>query len=141
MRSAAADRVPPGIANNLSGIAATPGRRFRDRLSPEVGPRAGGDASTVHASCCHGARGCRLAAFFNAWASRAARPRATVRAGGGPTPAPARAKEALIEALPLEERILRRAYELYVERGNQSGSELDDWLQAEQEVLQAQEQR
>jgi Protein of unknown function (DUF2934) len=52
-------------------------------------------------------------------------------------PAPANARKALIEALPLEELIQRRAYELYVERGNQSGSELDDWLQAEEEVLQA----
>jgi hypothetical protein len=58
-------------------------------------------------------------------------------AGGDPMPAPAKAMEAPIEALPLEERIQRRAYELYVERGNQSGSELDDWLQAEQEVKQA----
>jgi hypothetical protein len=56
--------------------------------------------------------------------------------GGDPMPAPAKAKEAPIEALPLEEQIQRRAYELYVERGNQSGSEIDDWLQAEQEVLQ-----
>jgi hypothetical protein len=55
-------------------------------------------------------------------------------------PATAKAREAPIEALPLEERIRRRAYELYVERGNQSGSELDDWAQAEDEVLQAQEQ-
>jgi len=55
-------------------------------------------------------------------------------------PAPAPAKETSIEALPLEERIRRRAYELYVERGNQSGSELDDWLQAEEEVLRSQEQ-
>jgi hypothetical protein len=65
---------------------------------------------------------------------------ATVIAGGDPMPAPAKAKEAPIEVLPLEERIQRRAYELYVERGNQSGSELDDWLQAEEEVLQAQKQ-
>jgi hypothetical protein len=43
-------------------------------------------------------------------------------------PAPARAKEALIEALPLEDRIHRGAYELYTQRGSQSGSELDDWL-------------
>jgi hypothetical protein len=64
---------------------------------------------------------------------------ATVIAGGDPMPAPAKAREAPIEALPLEECIQRRAYELYVERGNQSGSELDDWLQAEQEVLQTQE--
>ena len=55
-------------------------------------------------------------------------------------PASARAKETPIEALPLEERIRRRAYELYVDRGNQSGSELDDWLQAEEEILQGQEE-
>jgi hypothetical protein len=54
-------------------------------------------------------------------------------------PAPARAKETPIEVLPLEERIRVRAYELYVERGNQSGSELDDWLQAEEEVLQSEQ--
>jgi hypothetical protein len=54
-------------------------------------------------------------------------------------PAPARAKEPPIETLPLEERIQRRAYELYVQRGNQSGPELDDWLQAEEEVLWARE--
>jgi Protein of unknown function (DUF2934) len=55
-------------------------------------------------------------------------------------PAPARAKETPIEELPLEERIRRRAYELYVERGNQFGSEVDDWLQAEEEALHTQEQ-
>jgi DUF2934 family protein len=55
-------------------------------------------------------------------------------------PAAARAKGTPIEDLPLEERIRRRAYELYVERGNQSGSEVDDWLQAEEEeALHAQE--
>lgn len=54
--------------------------------------------------------------------------------------APARAKQAAIDTLPLQERIRRRAYELYVERGNQSGSELDDWLQAEDEILQAREE-
>jgi hypothetical protein len=55
-------------------------------------------------------------------------------------PAPARAKEASIETLPLEERIQRRAYELYVQRGNQSGSEMDDWLQAEEEIRRAEEE-
>jgi hypothetical protein len=55
-------------------------------------------------------------------------------------PAPAPAKETSIEALPLEERIRRRAHELYVERGNETGSELDDWLQAEEEVLHSQQQ-
>ena len=50
-------------------------------------------------------------------------------------PASARALETQIEELPLEERIRRRAYELYLERGNQSGSALEDWLQAEEEIL------
>ena len=35
-----------------------------------------------------------------------------------------------------EERIRRRAHEIYLRRGNQPGSELDDWLQAEREFLQ-----
>ena len=55
-------------------------------------------------------------------------------------PALARAKELPSESLSLEEQIQRRAYELYVERGNQSGSEIDDWLQAEEEILESQEQ-
>ncbi len=52
-------------------------------------------------------------------------------------PAPAGAKKPPIETLSLEERIRRRAYELYVLRGNESGSELDDWLQAESEIRSA----
>ena len=44
------------------------------------------------------------------------------------------------ENLPLEEQTRRRAYELYVQRGNQSGSELYDWLQAEEEILMVGEQ-
>ena len=49
-------------------------------------------------------------------------------------PTPALANE-LIEELPLEERIRRRAYELYLDRGSQPGSALEDWLQAEEEIL------
>ncbi len=45
------------------------------------------------------------------------------------------------DALPLEEQIRRRAHELYLEHGNQSGSEMEDWLQAEQEIREAEEQR
>ena len=41
--------------------------------------------------------------------------------------------------LPLEERIRQRAHELYIARGSASGSELDDWLQAEEEIMAAQE--
>jgi hypothetical protein len=55
-------------------------------------------------------------------------------------PTPARGKAPLIETLSLEERVRRRAYELYLQRGNESGSELDDWLQAEEEVRGAEEQ-
>jgi hypothetical protein len=49
--------------------------------------------------------------------------------------APARAKpsSAQTDKLPREERMRLRAYELYVQRGNESGSEFDDWLQAEEE--------
>jgi hypothetical protein len=36
---------------------------------------------------------------------------------------------------PLEEAIRKRAHELYENRGKQEGNELDDWLQAEREVL------
>ena len=43
------------------------------------------------------------------------------------------------QTLSLEERIRRRAYELYVQRGHQSGQELDDWVQAEREILRAYE--
>ena len=32
-----------------------------------------------------------------------------------------------------DEDIRRRAYEIYLERGEQPGRELDDWLQAERE--------
>ena len=35
----------------------------------------------------------------------------------------------------LEEQIRRRAHELYEARGREDGHELDDWLQAEAEIL------
>jgi hypothetical protein len=37
---------------------------------------------------------------------------------------------------PTEEQIRSRAYELYLERGCQHGHDRNDWLQAEQELLQ-----
>jgi Protein of unknown function (DUF2934) len=33
-----------------------------------------------------------------------------------------------------DEEIRRRAYEIYLERGEQQGRDLDDWLQAEREL-------
>jgi hypothetical protein len=49
-------------------------------------------------------------------------------------PAPAPAKDSKVATSSLEERIRRRAYELYLQRCNQPGSEIDDWLQAEEEI-------
>ena len=37
---------------------------------------------------------------------------------------------------PTEGQIRRRAYEICLERGGQTGHEIDDWLQAEYELIQ-----
>ena len=42
--------------------------------------------------------------------------------------------EASVENAARDEDIRRRAYEIHLERGDQQGSELDDWLQAEREL-------
>ncbi len=55
-------------------------------------------------------------------------------------PPRATAAAAAAGRLSLEERVEMRAYELYVLRGNESGSEMDDWLQAEDEIRDAEEQ-
>jgi len=47
------------------------------------------------------------------------------------------AQQPVVEKLTLEERIRQRAYELYILRGTESGSEIDDWLQAEEEIRSA----
>jgi hypothetical protein len=36
---------------------------------------------------------------------------------------------------PTQEEIARRAYEIYLERGGAPGHELEDWTQAERELL------
>jgi DUF2934 family protein len=41
--------------------------------------------------------------------------------------------------LSREEKIRQRAQELYLKRGKQPGSELNDWLQAEEEIRRAEE--
>ena len=53
------------------------------------------------------------------------------------TPTPAR--EPQHDQPSIQEKIRRRAYEIYVERGSQAGSELDDWLRAEAEILRAED--
>ena len=42
--------------------------------------------------------------------------------------------EASVGNAARDEDIRRRAYEIYLERGEQPGRELDDWLQAEREL-------
>jgi hypothetical protein len=37
---------------------------------------------------------------------------------------------------PAEEQIRIRAHQIYLERGGQPGHEIDDWLQAEYELMQ-----
>ena len=38
--------------------------------------------------------------------------------------------------LPTEEQIRARAHEIYLARGGEPGHEIDDWLQAEYELIQ-----
>jgi hypothetical protein len=38
------------------------------------------------------------------------------------------------DAKPLEQRIRERAYEIYLQRGGGDGAELEDWLQAQEEL-------
>jgi hypothetical protein len=45
------------------------------------------------------------------------------------------------QSTDIEDRIRHRAYQLYEQRGSVDGFALDDWLQAEAEVLRAQTQR
>jgi hypothetical protein len=52
------------------------------------------------------------------------------------TPFPVAASLADIDSA-LREQIARRAFELFLDRGGEDGHDLDDWLQAEREVLNA----
>jgi hypothetical protein len=38
---------------------------------------------------------------------------------------------------PITEAIARRAYELFLERGGQHGHDVEDWLHAEQDIIDA----
>jgi len=51
------------------------------------------------------------------------------------TPAADRSQKARIDPPPISEHdIACRAYDLYLTRGQEPGHQLDDWLQAEQEL-------
>ena len=45
------------------------------------------------------------------------------------------------QSTDIEDRIRHRAYQLYEQRGTVDGFALDDWLQADAEVLRTQKQR
>lgn len=60
--------------------------------------------------------------------SAPARKKESKRSAGGETPS-------------LEARIRQRAHELYLQRGGQCGSETEDWLEAEREIIAADEQK
>lgn len=46
-----------------------------------------------------------------------------------------RTQEQLSAALLLQGKIEARAHEIYLTRGGEPGHELDDWLQAEREIM------
>jgi hypothetical protein len=52
------------------------------------------------------------------------------------TSAEAEAEKVSVGSSARDEEIRRRAYEIYLERGEHPGYELDDWLQAERELEQ-----
>jgi hypothetical protein len=44
------------------------------------------------------------------------------------------------QSIPLEEQIRQRAHQIYLQRGGQHGSDVNDWLQAEVELRHAEEE-
>ena len=48
---------------------------------------------------------------------------------------PKLSKDLRQESMPLEQQIRKRAHEIWLQRGDDSGSALDDWLTAEREIL------
>jgi hypothetical protein len=48
-------------------------------------------------------------------------------------PAETRATESPVD---IQEQVRRRAFDLYEQRGREDGHDLDDWLQAESELVQ-----
>jgi len=45
----------------------------------------------------------------------------------------------LTQEAPTQEEIAERAYEIYLERGAEPGSDVEDWLQAERELTESRE--
>jgi len=53
----------------------------------------------------------------------------------GKSPAPTTRKAKSAKGAPTHEEIALRAYQIYLERGGSPGNELEDWTQAERELL------
>jgi hypothetical protein len=53
----------------------------------------------------------------------------------GPNSIKSHSKDTSANHAPSHEEIRRRAYEIYLERNGFGGNELDDWLQAEMELV------
>jgi hypothetical protein len=62
------------------------------------------------------------------------KPRRSASMEAETTSTQATASEVQVENSTREEEIRIRAYKIYVERGEQPGRELEDWLQAEREL-------
>jgi hypothetical protein len=62
-------------------------------------------------------------------------PTSTLSTTGDERDTAARSNSAQSDTIPVsDDRIARRAYELYLTRGGQDGHDIDDWLQAEREL-------
>ena len=57
-----------------------------------------------------------------------------------PAPIPAKEKETSLSSNVTFEQIAQRAYQIYQERGDNPGSDVDDWLEAERQLNQTIEQ-
>jgi hypothetical protein len=62
------------------------------------------------------------------------------RAPAVPKKAAAPKKDIEKQSIPLEEQIRQRAHQIYLQRGGQNGSDLDDWFQAEAQLRLAEEE-
>ncbi len=66
--------------------------------------------------------------------SMASKPKRNAITEPQPTSAQSETAEVSVGNSARNEEIRRRAYEIYLERGQQPGRDLDDWLQAEREL-------
>ena len=60
---------------------------------------------------------------------------ATVKRAPAAQMATAKAEPAKAKAAPTREEIAKRAFEIYMGRGQTAGREMEDWAQAERELL------